>query len=513
MPTAIPNPSSALPPRRGPAPPPRQRQAAAGPPAQQQQQQQQQQPPSSTSASSSSRLPAAPSSLRVQLPHGTAASSSRSPPPPARRSSAQSTTASDDLLTSVLSRRRVTPTAPPAPAEAPTPPSTVPSDVSLLASSLLQQRAKSQAIVAAQEALIFPPPSSSGRRARTRQELKRSLTRLGSPHWLQVNQERALAGLCGYPCCSQPLPRRRPTPGGGARLRISVARGVIERDTRDEPGGRNWFCSDVCHARAEWVRRWVLADTGEDDGEGEEQNRRSGIGQGDEENPSSSFFAGDDLVDGLRASIASSSTSSDRNGGGLRALGSASALQGGKWEALTRRKEEDWRDIELLEDLQERGDLEGWEGFEAEDEREHEEEAQATFRPPAAAAAEASRSAPTTSAQAPNKEEADLAALASAAPTSSTLGFEDLVISERGRGAAALAQDVAKTAEEERIAAVAAARPSYGEEQEGEEAGEMEGEEDEEDEDGQEEPSEEEKMIEDAMRLREAMIGRGEWEE
>lgn len=116
----------------------------------------------------------------------------------------------------------------------------------------------------------------------------------------------------------------RQAPSIVGRYRISVSRGVIERDTRDDAGGRNGFCSDVCHARSEWVRRWVLGNLAE----GDEEAQYGGEG-------------------GILAGRSSSSQ----------------LLQGGKWEALTRRKEEDWEEIELLEDMQDRGELDGWVGF------------------------------------------------------------------------------------------------------------------------------------------------------
>jgi hypothetical protein len=47
----------------------------------------------------------------------------------------------------------------------------------------------------------------------------------------------------------------------------------------------------------------------------------------------------------------------------MRRIGQEQALQGGKWEALMSRREDQWSEIELLEDLEDQGELDGWEGF------------------------------------------------------------------------------------------------------------------------------------------------------
>lgn len=39
------------------------------------------------------------------------------------------------------------------------------------------------------------------------------------------------------------------------------------------------------------------------------------------------------------------------------------AVRGGMWEALMNRREEEWEEIELLEDLEEQGELDGYEGY------------------------------------------------------------------------------------------------------------------------------------------------------
>lgn len=247
----------------------------------------------------------------------------------------------------------------------------------------------------------------------------------------------------------------------------------------------------------------MLSDEG-DGVEDEGPSRRRAAGpEGEDGQQSSSFFSGDDLVDGLRASIASGSSS--RNGagagGGLRALGTPSALQGGKWEALTRRKEEDWREIELLEDLQERGDLEEWEGFEAGEDGEGEDNTAVEEEERAAAAAAADRSfqaATASSSAPPPSEEPAVAAATALAREADSLPFDDLVISERQHGAP-------PTLEEERAQVQAAAAAAS--------AGDDEESEDDEEEEEKEEMSEEQKMIEEAMRLREEIKGRGEWVE
>lgn len=268
-------------------------------------------------ATTNHRLGQAPSSLRVQLPV-------------ASSSSATSSGQTSDLLSSLLPSR-------PSPASAVNgcdpsstrsassrsanllpPPQT--SDAAFLASSLLAQQARAREIQAVQDSLIAPTKPLS------KTDLKKALTRFSAASWLQVLQERALAGLCGYPLCSKPLSASQSQRPGG-RFRISVARGTIEPDTRNDPGGRNGFCSDVCHARAEWVRRWVL-------------------------NPGS---ARDDSQADQNGSIQDLSD--------FRKPSTEQRLQGGKWEALTHRREDQWAEIELLEDLEEGGELEGWEGF------------------------------------------------------------------------------------------------------------------------------------------------------
>ena len=78
--------------------------------------------------------------------------------------------------------------------------------------------------------------------------------------------ERHLAGSCGFPTCpNKPaLPeisqRKSALPIDAPRYRISFATRSLVRDTSDDPGGRNAFCSNNWWRQAEWVRRWVLSD-------------------------------------------------------------------------------------------------------------------------------------------------------------------------------------------------------------------------------------------------------------
>ncbi|CAO1623534.1 unnamed protein product [Parajaminaea phylloscopi] len=267
-------------------------------------------------ASSSGRLGTAPTSLRVQLPVHTsheAGGDLLSSLLPGRSGASSSTSAS---------HRRAQPTAPSSQPQSHLPPPPQTSDAALLASSVLAQQAKNREIQAVQESLINPP------RPLLRSDLKRALTQLSTAHWLQVLQERALFGRCAYPLCCEPLAqpqRHRPS----SKFRINVARGTIEPDTRNDAGGRNSFCSEVCHARAEWVRRWVL-------------NPNPGHSEANDEE-------GTDVIDIAQAA--------------LRSARNEQALHGGRWEALTRRRQDQWQEIELLEDMEGNGELDGWDGF------------------------------------------------------------------------------------------------------------------------------------------------------
>ncbi|PWN19812.1 hypothetical protein BCV69DRAFT_33152 [Microstroma glucosiphilum] len=276
------------------------------------------------------RLPTASSSLRVQLPPSSFLSAfgnneasstsqlSRSRPDQrARRSSGGSGTATPAAAGSSSSSSR--------PAGVPPPPQT--SDASLLAQGILEQQRKAKEILTWQEKLMED-------RQISREELKKGLTRLSIPYWLQILQERSIYNLCGYPTCRNRLSSSGPaTTNPTPRFRISVSRRAIERDTSDEPGGRNNFCSATCHARSEWVRRWVL-------------NPSSSVGDAD-----SASARGRDPV--LADPVAEQ----------MRRIGQEQALQGGKWEALMSRREDQWSEIELLEDLEDQGELDGWEGF------------------------------------------------------------------------------------------------------------------------------------------------------
>lgn len=196
------------------------------------------------------------------------------------------------------------------------------SDATLLASSFLVKQAKAREVQAIQDQLIDPP------QAFNRSIFKKALIGLSTAHWLQILQERSLSGCCAYPLCNcQPHSAFQQRPAG--KFRINVARGTIEPDTRNHPGGRNGFCSDKCYARAEWVRRWVLSP-------------EPGRPEEDAEGP---------YGDGGIAQAA------------MRKTRNELAIQGGRWEAMTRKREDEWETIELLEDMEERGELEEWEGF------------------------------------------------------------------------------------------------------------------------------------------------------
>lgn len=122
-----------------------------------------------------------------------------------------------------------------------------------------------------------------------------------------------------------------------------MSRRTIERDTSDDPGGRNNFCSQTCYARSEWVRRWVL-----------DPFSRSG---------SSTGSAGAGVGAGAGRPVTRGNRLEDPIAAQMRQLGGEQALQGGKWEALTNLREDQWAEIELLEDMEEQGDLDAWEGF------------------------------------------------------------------------------------------------------------------------------------------------------
>lgn len=152
------------------------------------------------------------------------------------------------------------------------------------------------------------------------------LTQLSLPAWLQVLQERHLAHRCAYPTC-----RKRPKkphlshsktilPLDAPRYRISLSRRTIERDERDDAGGENSFCSKTCWRRGEWVSRWVL-----NEGNSTRQVQR-------------------EVSDEAFGSVIR-----DNHG-----LGNE-VEQGGRWERVM--VEEHWTEIELLEDLEERGEV------------------------------------------------------------------------------------------------------------------------------------------------------------
>ncbi|KDN44511.1 hypothetical protein K437DRAFT_137715 [Tilletiaria anomala UBC 951] len=94
------------------------------------------------------------------------------------------------------------------------------------------------------------------------------------------------------------------------RYRISLRERSIKRNTDDDPGGRNAFCSDECWKRAEWVRRWVLSD-----------DLAASTSKGKAKERDANSFRGEDRT----------------------------VLESGRFEK--RWTEEQWHEIELLEDM------------------------------------------------------------------------------------------------------------------------------------------------------------------
>lgn len=208
-----------------------------------------------------------------------------------------------------------------------------PSDVAVLAASLQERRKREAHIFVWQQHLIASGASGGPNERPTaiidRSLLKRALTQLSLPAWLQVLQERHLAQRCAYPTCNRTpvkphLSRQRSAaaiPLDAPRYRISLRRKVIERDERDDAGGQNSFCSNTCWRRGEWVSRWVL-----NGGRSTRQAQR----QVSDESFGSAIR--DDNV-GLGDEVD----------------------QGGRWERIM--NEEHWTEIELLEDLEEKGEV------------------------------------------------------------------------------------------------------------------------------------------------------------
>ncbi|MCO5590175.1 hypothetical protein L7F22_044144 [Adiantum nelumboides] len=201
------------------------------------------------------------------------------------------------------------------------PPSSVQmSDVKLLAESFQERRQKEAKVFMWQHMLI-----ASGSQLE-KSMLKRALTQLSLPAWLQILQERHLAYKCAYPTCDKKPKKPHLSQSNSAlpldapRYRISLSRRTMERDERDDAGGQNSFCSNACWRRGEWVSRWVLNNG--------ESTRKV------QKDVSDEMFGS-----GIK----------DHHG-----LGNE-VEEGGKWERLM--DEEHWTEIELLEDLEEKGEV------------------------------------------------------------------------------------------------------------------------------------------------------------
>ncbi|CAO1622147.1 unnamed protein product [Sympodiomycopsis kandeliae] len=267
------------------------------------------------SAKHPTRMGAAPSSLRVQLPAGAfidsfSTSSNTNNNRTSTRSVSQSQSQSQSRRPVNYTHNNDDGNASAGPssqrASSNTGPPIQTSDATLLVQGIQQRQEKAKEIMVIQNILIEDRDISH-------EELKRCLTKLAVPHWLQINQERSLYQLCGYPLCRKRLPSERSRTAG--RFTISVSRRAIEPDTSNDPGGKNNFCSIRCYSRSEWVKRWVL-----------------------------------------EPSVDTSQSSNNT-------LPLDQAVRGGMWEALTHRSEDQWDEIELLEDLEEKGQLDQWEGY------------------------------------------------------------------------------------------------------------------------------------------------------
>lgn len=140
-------------------------------------------------------------------------------------------------------------------------------------------------------------------------------------------QERHLAQRCAYPTCDK-APKRphisqtqTVLPSDTPRYRISLRRRAIERDERDDAGGEHGYCSKACWRRGEWVSRWVL-NNGESSRKAHRDVRNESFG----------------------------SKLRDSNGLGTE------VNEGGRWERFM--QEDHWTEVELLEDLEDKGDVE-----------------------------------------------------------------------------------------------------------------------------------------------------------
>ncbi|CEH17225.1 Protein of unknown function DUF408 [Ceraceosorus bombacis] len=131
--------------------------------------------------------------------------------------------------------------------------------------------------------------------------------------FLAVLEERHSLELCAYPACrSSPCRPRRSADKHGSSSRSASSYRInrhthsIEPETRLEVGGAWTFCSDACWARATWITRWILGDDGHDQPSGQ---------------PSTLLFGGN--------------------------------ASGGRWEV----SDDTQQSIELLEDLEARGEV------------------------------------------------------------------------------------------------------------------------------------------------------------
>lgn len=162
------------------------------------------------------------------------------------------------------------------------------------------------------------------------------LTQLSLPAWLQVLQERHLAHRCAHPTCDRTPKKPHPShdrssvlPLDAPRYRISLRRRAIERDERDDAGGEHGFCGAACWRRGEWISRWIL-----NGGASTRQARHA-------------------------VSSESKQAFGAEGGSAIRpakqGYEDTAADDGGRWERIM--DESYWTEIELLEDLEDRGEV------------------------------------------------------------------------------------------------------------------------------------------------------------
>lgn len=109
------------------------------------------------------------------------------------------------------------------------------------------------------------------------------------------------------------------------RYRISLSKRTIKRDERDDAGGENGYCTKACWRRGEWVSRWVL--------EGNMANRQ--------ENEKQTVKSDQEFGSAINSRDEGLGTQVD---------------EGGRWERLV--DEDNWHKVELLEDLEDDGQVE-----------------------------------------------------------------------------------------------------------------------------------------------------------